>query len=108
MKKVIYHGEVAFFEVDEVPANAKKLEVKESFYVVGESETLHNDHRVDVLEGTDLFTEEDKVFLKTIGTEIYCPNRTRHATIELPAGTWQIGHAQEYDYFAETLRRVTD
>jgi hypothetical protein len=108
MKRAIFHGEVSFFEVDSVPVGAVKKDINESFYVVGQSETHGNDHRVDVLEGTEFFTEEDKLFLKTIGTEIYCPNRTRHATIELPAGTWEVGHASEYDYFSESLRAVRD
>jgi len=107
-KRLIFHGEVAFIEVHEIPSEAKKLDVKENHFVVGESETHGNDHRVTTID-TSLFTKEDVLFLESIGkTEIFCPNKTRHDTITLPAGMWKIGHAQEYDYLNEELRRVRD
>lgn len=108
MKKMILHGEVAFYEVTDIPNLAVKLNIKEGHYVVGESETHGNDHRIVLDERTDVFTLEDQIFLKSIGTEIYCPNETRHDTIELPEGTWKVGHASEYDYFTEELNRVRD
>lgn len=108
--RTIFHGEVAFFEVKNIPKNAKSLEIKEDYYIVGESESHGNDHRISTVEDcVELYlTDEDKLFISTIGTEIYCPNRTRHATIELPAGKWEVGHAQEYDYFAQVKRQVRD
>ena len=110
MLRMIKHGEVLFYEVENIPESAKKIDVKESHYVVGESETHGNDHRIKYVEdlGELYMTPEDKVFISTIGTEIYCPNRTRHATIELPTGKWEVGHAKEYDYFSESLRKVRD
>ena len=108
MLRMIKHGEVLFFEVEEV--KGRKIEVKKDYYVVGESETHGNDHRIKYAEDlVELYmTEEDKLFIKTLGTKIYCPNKTRHDTINLPAGKWQVGHAQEYDYFTERKNRVRD
>jgi hypothetical protein len=106
--QIILHGEVAFYEIDKIPDDADGIVVNDNYYVVGESETHGNDHRVDVFD-TKLFTKDDILFLESIGTtKVYCPNKSRHDTITLPKGNWKIGHAQEYDYFTESLNRVRD
>lgn len=105
------HGEVIFKEVIELPNEAKIVKTNANYYVVGESETHGNDHRISCVEDiVELYmTEDDKLFIKNIGnTDVFCPNETRHATIELPAGVWEVGHAQEYDYFSESHRKVRD
>lgn len=108
MLRKINHGEVIFYEVKSIPKDVKKIEINAAHFVVGESETHGNDHRVSTID-TSVFTKEDVIFLESIGkTEIYCPNETRHDRITLPAGKWQVGHAQEYDYFSESLRKVRD
>ena len=107
-KRVIFHGEVAFFEVENIPTEAKEVSINNNYFVVGESETHGNDHRIAVDDRTNVFIVGDQLFLKSIGTEIYCPNDYRHTTIDLPAGNWQIGHAVEADHLSESLRRVRD
>jgi len=107
-KRVIFHGEVAFFEVDVIPVDAEKVDTKGKAFIVGESETHGNSHNVLVNDLTKVFAKEDIVFLETLGTEIYCPNIHRHDTIELPPGKWMVGHASEYDYFSESLKKVRD
>ena len=108
MLRKINHGEVVFYEVESFPSNIKKINVKQDHFVVGESETHGNDHRVSTID-TSVFTKDDVLFLESIGnTKIYCPNKTRHDTIELPDGKWRVGHAQEYDYFEENYKRVID
>ena len=81
------HGEVIFFEVKEIPSDAKKIVVTNDYYVVGESETHGNDHRIKYVEDQVelMMTEDDKRFISTIGTEVYCPNQTRHDVMKLPA-----------------------
>lgn len=109
MNRVIFHGEVAFFEVDGIPGEAKMVISKADHIVVGESETHGNDHRVSVDDYTQFFTADDVLFIKSIGqTKVYCPNETRHDTVVLPDGVWKVGHAEEYDYFTESRRRVAD
>jgi len=107
-KKIIFHGEVAFFQVDNIPKTAKKISVDKDYFIVGESETHGNDHRVSTID-TEIFTDEDVMFLKSIGkTQVYCPNQTRHDTLTLPACDWMVGHASEWDYFTERQNRVRD
>ena len=112
MKKAqIIHGEVNFFQTAELPKGAKKVDVKENFFVVGESETHGNDHRVAVLDKEQVkFFERDGVLymVNTEATKVYCPKSDRHDTVEIPAGTWEIDKAKEYDYISEMTRNVRD
>ena len=110
-KKNLIHGEVNFFQVDSIPTGAKKMEIKENFVVVGESETHGNDHRVAVLDKEAVkFYERDGVLymINAEATEVYCPKTDRHDTVEIPAGTWKIDKAKEYDYISEMTRNVRD
>ena len=107
MRKGI-HGEVLFVE-GEIPSDAKKVIVKDNFYVVGESETHGNSHRVAVKEGVELFKKDGVLYIKNeVETEIFCPNKERHDTAELPIGEWPVGRAREFDYLNDAERVVID
>lgn len=107
MRKLI-HGEVIIKEINSVPKNAKLLNVKE-YIVVGESETLGNDHRIAVLEDTLCYEKDGVLYIKNeTESKVYCPSEKRHATETLPASVWEIGIAQEYDYLKQEKRNVSD
>ena len=110
MQKFI-HGEVIGFEVKELPKSVKKIEVKDNFYIVGESEIHGNDHRVAVLDKNKvMFYEKDgTLFMRNIvEAEIYCPNADRHDTQIIPPSVWEIRKAQEWDYVEQQARQVAD
>lgn len=107
-REAIFHGEVILFRVDGLPENAEKINIKKDYFTIADSETLHNDHRVSVDERTKFFTKDDILFLETLGTKVYCPNEVKHTAIEIPAGTWQIGHAVDVDHLTEHVNRVRD
>jgi len=105
------HGEVNFFQTCKIPPEAKQLEIKDNFVIVGESETHGNDHRVAVLDKEKIkFYEKDGVlYMQNLcETEVYCPNEGRHDTITLPPSVWEIDKSQEYDYLEQELRSVRD
>jgi hypothetical protein len=106
-KKVYFHGEVSLVE-SELPLGATEVKNKDSFKVIGESEVHGNDHRVSVDKRTKFFTKDDILFMETLGTNVYCPNEVKHTSIDIPAGTWKIGHAQEVDHITEHINRVRD
>ena len=107
MRKV-NHGEVVLKEVSEIPTGAKQVN-SNSFVVVGESETLGNDHRVAVLEDTLVYEHEGALYIKNATpTNVYCPESVRHDTVELPASIWRVDIAQEYDYLKMEKRNVAD
>ena len=111
-KKVIFHGEVALIQVDNVPHKVKAIDVKEDFLIVGESETHGNDHRVAVLDKlTVKFVEDENgnlYMINTADTEVFCPKRDKHSAITVTPGTWKIGHAIEVDHLTEKIRQVKD
>jgi hypothetical protein len=111
--KVIYHGEVIVKQLSKLPdIKLKSIKVKDDFYVVGESETHGNDHRVAVLDKPKVEFFEDAngtLYMRnTVATEIYCPNAGKHTEITIEPGEWQFGHAQEYDYEKQMAIRVAD
>lgn len=109
MKNVLFHGELILKEVASVPSKAKKLNVKESFKVLADSETTGNDHRVAVKEGVEIYELNGVLYLENdVATEVYCPNEKRHGRRELKPGHWQIGIAQEFDPFEARKRNVAD
>jgi hypothetical protein len=102
------HGEVVLKEVSEIPEGAREVKCKD-FVVVGESETLGNDHRVTVLEDTAVYEKNGILYIKNESpTEVYCPHTSRHTPVELPATIWRVDTAQEYDYLKMEKRNVTD
>ena len=106
------HGECNFFELSELPKNLKKVEIKENFFVVGESETHGNDHRVAVLdkENVQFFRDElERLYLKAdVTTEIYCPKEARHDKVIINPGIYEINKAMEVDPLTQRLRQVAD
>lgn len=109
MQKFI-HGEVLGFEISELPQGCKKVAVKDNFYIVGESETHGNDHRVAVKDREVEFFEKDgTLYMRNLGeTKIYCPNDCRHDTAIIPPAIWEIRKSQEYDYLEMQARQVRD
>ena len=110
MKQLI-HGEVNFFETSKIPADAKEIDIKENFVVVGDSETHGNDHRVAVLDKAKIrfFQKGETLYMvNEEATKVYCPKTDRHDTVEIPAGTWEIDKAKEYDYLKQESRNVRD
>ena len=110
MNKVIFHGEVIAKQIEQLPKECTKVNTIANYYVVGESETHGNDHRVAVKEREVEFYERNGVlYMKNLSeTEIFCPNDDKHTAIKMPAGFWEFGHAQEYDYIEQESRRVAD
>jgi hypothetical protein len=111
MKKHVSHGEVNFFETSVIPEGAKKINIKEDFYVVGESETHGNDHRVSVCdkENVEIYEKDGKLYLKNnVQTDVYCPNEGRHDRVVLEPSIWEIDSSKEYDYISQEQRNVAD
>lgn len=108
MLRKINHGEVILKEVDSIPEGAKELKAN-GFFVVGESETVGNDHRVSVSEDTGLFEIDGVLYIKNTSPEkVFCPKEDRHGTVELPSSMWRVDIAQEYDYLLHEKRNVAD
>ena len=109
-RRMVLHGEVALFEVKELPQTAKKIDIKKDYYVIGESGTHGNDHRVAIKDKVEVFEDENRIqYIKNfINTEVFCPNDTKHSTKVLRPCIWEIGHAQQTDHLTGLVERVRD
>ena len=88
---------------------AKKITIDKKYYVVGESETHGNDHRVEVSQKVTFFMLGTGLFMKNEEpTKVYCPKSERHHPIKIPAGFWEVDKAQEFDYVEMVQREVID
>jgi hypothetical protein len=116
-KKAYVHGECFFVESslpsDCVPENLQKITVSDKgskYVIVADSEVTGNHHVVDMKEGVEFFLNSKGTrFVKNnVPTDIRCLIGTRHSTVTLPPGTWQLGIQKEFDYFAMAKRNVRD
>jgi hypothetical protein len=105
----ILHGECIVTPIDSVPAEAAQIETKGNYQIVADSEVTGNHHVVDLKPGVSFFKTPDKMFMSTtVPTAIRCVKADRHTEIDIPAGNYEFGFQQEYDYFTEALRNVRD
>ena len=108
MRKCIVHGE-AFVSESKIPQGAVRIDVKEAFKIIANSETTGNHHVIDVKEGVEFFEKDGVLYLKNeVETDVRCMLTERHDNITLPVGEWEIGIQQEYDPFEARTRRVAD
>lgn len=111
MQKHYSHGEVNFFETKSIPKEAKKLKLNQNYFIVGESETHGNDHRVAIADSTkvEIFEKDGILYMKNaVPVDVYCPTPNRHDTITLQPSIWEIDKAKEYDYTTQEQRNVRD
>ncbi len=110
-KKLLgYHGECVITQITELPQGLKKVQPKNGYVVVAESEVTGNDHRVCVKDKQVEFYEKDGVlYMKNLQpVEVGCVIEERHDTCELPEGTWEFKKALEYDPLEEVIREARD
>ena len=109
MNKHISHGEVNLFSEAIIPIGATKLAAKNKRYIIGDSETVGNYHCVKEAEGIELYEKDGIIYLKNdVEATVFCPNESRHDTITLEPGVWEIEKANEFDHLKEETRKVQD
>jgi hypothetical protein len=111
----VVHGECFLYKTT-LPENAVKGEIKNGRIILANSEVTGNHHVIDCPEvdginvnGVELFFVEDTKFIKNSKpVDVKCVIADRHSNITLEPGVWELGIAQEYDYFAQAKRNVAD
>ena len=108
-KKAIIHGECIIFE-SKVPQDAILEEQDKSFVIIANSEVTGNHHVIDrPSNAVQFFTKDKKRYMRNSQpTNVRCVIADRHTSIPIPAGDWEIGIQQEYDYIAQVKRNVQD
>jgi len=107
------HGEVNFYQLKKgIPKNVKKIIPKKGYYKVADSEVTGNHHLVEDMDGVSLYQHEENENLMYMRNEkpakVKCIIESRHDTIEIPAGNWEIEGSYEYDYLTEEVRIAKD
>lgn len=105
-----YHGECIPTQISELPQGLTKVQPKNDYVVVAESEVTGNDHRVCTKDREVEFYEKDGVlYMKNLQpVEIGCVIEERHDTCVLPTGNWKFSKALEYDPLEEVIREARD
>lgn len=108
-KRVILHGEVALIETDIIPDGAKPIKTKKTYHILAESETVGNDHRLELLDDTLLMEKDGVLYVRNpTPTKAYCKNKERHDDIVIPASIWIRKNAQEWDPIEQEKRNIAD
>jgi len=104
------HGECNFFQIEKMPINLTKIDIKENYFVVGESETHGNDHRVAVMDKVEFYRDQfERLYLKAdVPTRVYCLKEGRHDEVIINPGIYEINKALEIDPLTKKLRQVAD
>lgn len=107
--KAISHGECYLFK-SSLSKTAKKIKVKGNHIILANSEVTGNHHVIDYNRGVEFFIDEnDTKFVKNSKpVDVKCVISERHSNITLEPGTWQVGIAQEFDYFTWAKKNVAD
>jgi|SRR3990167_4096307 len=101
-------GDVLIQAVDEIPADAIRLDPAQHRNTLAEGEVTGHAHRVEGF--IELFRQAN-----TPGEDVFmsAPKRIvlrhdEHKPIVLPKGSYKVGRIREYDHLAEEARIVQD
>ena len=110
-KRVICHGECVILQCDTLPADAIAETQTGCFTIVANSEVTGNHHVIDNKPGVTFLNSPKtgkRYMNSSVDTSIRCVMAERHTEIPLPAGLYEMGIAQEFDYLSQAKRNVAD
>ena len=109
MHECILHGEVSLIKVLSIPKDATRVQTKGKYHIIANSEVSFNHHVIDVKDGVEFYEKDGVLYLKNdVETQVRCLMTERHDNIVLDPGIWEIDRQQEYDYYTESHRNVSD
>ena len=91
MTALYRHGDLLVSRVDDLPADARRLQ----HLVLAQGELPGHSHRIAERDGAVLFELQDRLFLhvtRSVATLVH----QEHGPIELPAGFYQVWRQREY------------
>jgi len=98
--KTYQQGDVILEEVKSV--EGEKL----NHLVLAEGEATGHSHQITAGVAV-LFANGEDMFMKTISENAKLKHQ-EHKEIDVPKGNYRVGTVQEYDHFAEEVRKVQD
>ncbi len=108
--QAVFHGECFLFQ-SALPDGAVEVEHNTPAVIIANSEVTGNHHVIDRGPGVKFFKSADgksRFMQNEEPTKVRCVLAERHSAIDLAPGVWEFGIAEEYDYKAESKRKVAD
>jgi hypothetical protein len=107
--KAVIHGECIIFQ-SQVPQDAVLEKHNTPQVIIANSEVTGNHHVIDrPSDAVQFFTKDKKRYMRNSQpTNVRCVIADRHTAIPIPAGDWEIGVQQEFDYISMAKRNVQD
>ena len=103
--KLYQQGDVLMHQIATLPAKAQKKATTGRIILAAGEMTNHH-HAVIEEEGVTLYTLDEILYL--VADHEVSVTHEEHGVVTIPAGTYQIGIVQEYDYMAHEKRTVRD
>jgi hypothetical protein len=104
----IQQGDILALRKVVLPADCKRVKHHRGA-VLGEGETEGHFHRTDDGNGVALMeAPTGERYLVNETDAAISVTHEEHSPIVVEPGVWQVGHVQEYDYFADMERQVID
>lgn len=103
--KLFQQGDVLMHQIKALPkgAIAKGGGAK---ITLAEGEVTGHSHTIEAEDGVQLYTLDQILYL--VAEHEVTVTHQEHGPVTLPAGTYQIGIVQEYDYAEREARKVRD
>lgn len=99
-------GDILLQQIPALPQGAQAKQRSPGRIVLAEGEVTGHAHAIEEAEGVQLYTMDQLLYL-VVDHEVTVTHE-EHGAVMLPAGTYQVGIVQEYDYLAEEARKVRD
>lgn len=103
--KQLQHGDVLLLKTETLPSGARRIMSKERI-VLAEGEATGHAHTITPPDGAALFEFNEQRYLEVFKNVQL--KHQEHREIEIPPGTYEIGHVVEVDPFQSEIRKVLD
>jgi hypothetical protein len=99
-------GDVLLQQIPTLPQGAQAKQRSPGRIILAEGEVTGHAHAIEEAEGVQLYTLDQILYL--VAEHEVVVTHQEHGPVTLPAGTYQIGIVQEYDYAEREARQVRD
>ena len=110
--KTLRHGDWTFLPINEMPKDAKKIEVKDNKYTFAEGEATGHFHTLHApkIEDMEFFKMSDGSYVVNLKSNGYAthPEHSMKTDLIVPKGMYRIFQRREKDWFSLSVRRVID
>ena len=102
-------GDVLIESVKSIPKNANKIKPDSSNgHILAKEDATSNTHKIVDISVSNLFKQENKMFLNVKKNTIAKLSHDEHKPIYIESGNYVVRKVREYDPFEKIIRDVMD